>query len=111
MPQGLPVTMIMLVVMFAAMYFLTIRPQKKRQEELQKLRDALKVGDKIVTIGGMRGKVVAITDDSFEIETGKDGSRVEYLRSALSYVVTPAPGYVADNESEKAEEADSEKSN
>lgn len=83
----------MLAVMFGAMYFLMIRPQKKRQEEMAKVRDSLKIGDTVVTIGGIRGNVVALTEDAFEIETGRDHHRMEFLRNALSYVVQPVEGY------------------
>lgn len=83
----------MLAVMFGAMYFLMIRPQKKRQEEMAKVRDNLKIGDTIVTIGGIRGNVVSLTEDAFEIETGRDHHRMEFLRNALSYVVKPVEGY------------------
>lgn len=83
----------LLAVMFGAMYFLMIRPQKKRQEEMAKVRDNLKIGDTIVTIGGIRGKVVALSEDAFEIETGQDHHRMEFLRNALSYVVQPVEGY------------------
>lgn len=83
----------MLAVMFGTMYFLMIRPQKKRQEEMAKVRDSLKIGDTVVTIGGIRGNVVALTEDAFEIETGRDHHRMEFLRNALSYVVQPVEGY------------------
>ena len=83
----------LLAVMFGAMYFLMIRPQKKRQEEMAKVRDNLKIGDTIVTIGGIRGKVVTLSEDAFEIETGQDHHRMEFLRNALSYVVQPVEGY------------------
>lgn len=72
-----------------AMYFLTIRPQKKRMEEEKKMRSSLKVGDNIITIGGVRGQVVEITDDSFIIETGPDHIKMEFLTSALGYIVKP----------------------
>ena len=91
---------IMLAIMFGAMYFLMIRPQKKRQEEMAKVRDTLKIGDTIVTIGGIRGRIVALSEDAFEIETGQEHHRVEFLRNALSYVVQPVAGY-----EEKKEEA------
>lgn len=106
---------IMLAIMFGAMYFLMIRPQKKRQEEMAKVRDTLKIGDTIVTIGGIRGRIVALTEDAFEIETGQEHHRVEFLRNALSYVVQPVAGYEGKKEEgglhwegeENTEEADS----
>lgn len=93
----------MLAVMFGAMYFLMIRPQKKRQEEMAKVRDNLKIGDTVVTIGGIRGNVVALSEDAFEIETGRDHHRMEFLRNALSYVVQPVDGYEKQDDTMKWE--------
>lgn len=93
----------LLAVMFGAMYFLMIRPQKKRQEEMAKVRDNLKIGDTVVTIGGIRGNVVALTEDAFEIETGRDHHRMEFLRNALSYVVQPVDGYEKQDDTMKWE--------
>lgn len=112
----------LLAVMFGAMYFLMIRPQKKRQEEMAKVRDNLKIGDTIVTIGGIRGKVVSLSEDAFEIETGQDHHRMEFLRNALSYVVQPVEGYEKQDDmmkwegeestdTEVVQEADSEEQN
>ena len=49
--------LIMMVALFAIVYFFMIRPQNKKQKEIQKFRDALKVGDEVVTIGGIHGTV------------------------------------------------------
>ena len=54
--------LILLVVMFVVMYFLMIRPQKKQEQEAQKMRDNLAVGDEITTIGGIIGEIVSIKD-------------------------------------------------
>lgn len=77
-------TIITLLAMLAAFYFLMIRPEKKRKQEAEELRSNLKVGDEIVTVGGVCGKVVHIKDDKFVIETGADQVRVEFMRFALS---------------------------
>ena len=63
---------IMLVAMFAIMYFVMIRPQKKRQKEEQEMRNAVEVGDEITTIGGICGKVVIVKEQHLIIETGAD---------------------------------------
>ncbi len=69
--QGSPVTMILLMVgMFAIMYFVMIRPQKKRQKEEQEMRSAVDVGDEITTIGGICGRVVTVKEEHLIIETG-----------------------------------------
>ena len=62
MPEFVP-QIIMIVALFAIMYFMLIRPQKKKDDEVRKMRDSLKVGDEILTIGGIYGKIVRIKDD------------------------------------------------
>jgi len=59
---------IMLVAVFAIMYFMMIRPQQKRQKEIQKMRESMKVGDHVVTAGGIHGKIKEINDTNFLIE-------------------------------------------
>ena len=59
---------IMLALIFVVMWFFMIRPQKKQQKELQKFRDSLQKGDKVVTIGGIYGTVCEIKEDSVLIE-------------------------------------------
>lgn len=66
---GSPWTMwIMLGLIFVVMWFFMIRPQKKQQKELQKFRDSLKKGDKVVTIGGIYGTIVEVKEASVLIE-------------------------------------------
>lgn len=69
--QGLAPMILWFVVIFGLMYFMMIRPQKKQQKEMQKMLDSLEVGDKIVTIGGICGKVIKLKDDKVWISTGK----------------------------------------
>ncbi len=75
---------IMMVAVFAIMYFLMIRPQKKKQKEEQAMRDNLQIGDEITTIGGIVGKIVTVKDDSLIIETGADRNRMKITRWAIS---------------------------
>jgi len=63
---------VMLVAVFAIMYFMMIRPQQKRQKEIQKMRESLKVGDKVVTAGGIHGKIKEISDKDFLIEIAEN---------------------------------------
>lgn len=77
-------TIIMLVVMVAVFYFMLIRPENKRKKEAEEQRSALKVGDKITTIGGIVGTVVNVKDDKFVLETGADQVRIEFAKWALS---------------------------
>ena len=69
--HGLAPMILWFVVIFGLMYFMMIRPQKKQQKEMQKMLDSLEVGDKIVTIGGICGKVIKLKDDKVWISTGK----------------------------------------
>ena len=75
-------TIIMIVIMFAVFYFFAIRPQKKQQKELQKFRDSLKKGDKIVTIGGIYGTVVEVKDATVLVEVD-NGVKMRFSKQAL----------------------------
>ncbi|MBR2674610.1 MAG: preprotein translocase subunit YajC [Mogibacterium sp.] len=79
-------TIAMLAVMFAMLYFLMIRPQKKREKADQEMRSALKVGDEIVTIGGVIGKVEKITDRTIVISTTAAKSKIEFLKTSVASV-------------------------
>ena len=96
-------SLIMIVAMIAVFYFLMIRPENKRKKEAEAMRSALKVGDKITTIGGIIGKVVDIKEDKFVIETGADQVRIEFAKWALSTNETAAEAKKA--EAKKAQEA------
>ena len=96
-------TVIMLVVMFAIMYFMLIRPENKRKKEAEQMRSALKVGDRITTVGGVMGKVVDVKDEKFVIETGADQVRIEFAKWALSTNETAEA--TAKEEAKKAQEA------
>ena len=85
---GLMSTVIMMVAMFAIMYFMLIRPENKRKKEAEQMRNSLKKGDWLTTIGGLYGKVVAITDRTVVLETSEDRVRVEFLKSAIGTVGT-----------------------
>ena len=103
-PAGMGMSsIIMLVVMFGVMYFLMIRPENKRKKEAEQMRSALKVGDKITTIGGIIGKVVDVKEEKFVIETGADQVRIEFAKWALSTNETAAENAKA--EAKKAAEA------
>lgn len=93
---------IMLVAMFAIMYFLMIRPQKKRQKEEQAMRDAVEVGDEIVTIGGICGRVVTTKEDSLIIETGADRNRMMVKRWSVQTNATANERMQAEREAARA---------
>lgn len=74
----------MLVVLFAVMYFILIRPQKKREKEVAAMRESIKVGDDVLTIGGIYGKVVRTREDRFTIQVGAEKVRLEVAKWAIS---------------------------
>ena len=80
------VSIVMIVVMFAALYFFMIRPQKKKEKETQEMLNNLQVGDEITTIGGIIGKIVSIKEETVTIETSHDRSKIRILRSAIRNV-------------------------
>ena len=75
---------IMMVALIAVFYFFMIRPENKRKKEAEAMRNALKVGDNITTIGGIIGDVVSVKDNSIVIETSADRVRVEFAKFAVS---------------------------
>ena len=73
-------------VMFLALYFFMIRPQKKQEKQISDMRNSLQVGDEITTIGGLIGKIVSIKDETLVMETSRDGTKIRILRSAVRCV-------------------------
>lgn len=72
-----------IVLMFVVFYFLLIRPQKKREKQVQEMRQAIEVGDEIVTIGGIVGRVVSIKEDTLVVETSAERSKLRLARWAI----------------------------
>lgn len=75
---------VFLVLMFAMFYFLIIRPQRKRQQEHQALVSSLKIGDKVITIGGIYGVIESMTDDSIVLKI-ESGAMVRMSRSSIAF--------------------------
>lgn len=80
---GSPMSLILMVGLFAVMYFVMIRPQKKKQKEEQQMRDSIQIGDEITTIGGIMGRVVTVKEDSIVLETGADRVKMKFQRWAI----------------------------
>ena len=76
-------TIVLMAALFGVMYFVMIRPQKKKQKEEQEMRDAIQIGDEITTIGGIMGRVVTVKEDSLIIETGADRTKMKITRWAI----------------------------
>ena len=96
-------SIIMIVLMVAIFYFLLIRPENKRKKAMDQMRSALKKGDKIVTIGGIMGTIVRVTDESIVIETSEDRVRMELTKWAVSTTGVQT-GEQPENEKKKKEE-------
>ena len=83
-------TLLPLVLLLVVMYFLLIRPQKKREKQVNEMRSNVRVGDEIITIGGICGKVVKTKEESLVIQVGADKVKFEVMRWSVSKVVESA---------------------
>lgn len=93
--QGSPYQSLLVIgLIFVVFYFFMIRPQNKKQKDIQKARAALKSGDRVITSGGIYGKIREVKDDSFIIEIS-DNVRIRVEKSAV---------YAAAGESTSVEE-------
>ena len=75
-----------LALMLVLLYFMIHRPQKKQEKKDAAMRAALEIGDQVTTIGGIVGRVVAIKDDTFVLETGADRVKIRFIKNAISSV-------------------------
>ena len=105
--QMLP-SFLMLAVFMGLMYFLLIRPQRKKEKEIIEMRASLGVGDEIVTIGGIVGKVVKIGEEELVIQVGSDKTKILVKKWAISALERKA-GAKAVKSAEKAAEAEENK--
>ena len=75
-----------LALMLGLLYFMIYRPQKKQEKKDAAVRAGLAIGDQVTTIGGVIGRVVAIKDDTFVLETGADRVKIRFTKTAISAV-------------------------
>lgn len=73
-----------LVLMVAIFYFLILRPEKKRNKEMQEMLNNIEVADEVVTNGGIIGRVLSVKEDTILIETGSDRTKIRVLKSAIA---------------------------
>ena len=76
-------TIIMMVLLFVVFYFFMIRPQQKKAKDARKFRETLQKGTRIVTIGGLHGKVVEVSDKTVLVEV-TDGVKLRFEKSAVA---------------------------
>ena len=98
------INLVLIVVFIAVIYFLMIRPQKKRDKETREMRDALKPGDEILTIGGIKGKIVRIKDDTVTIAVGSDKVKLEFVKTAIGTVLNK-DSKALDSQADKSEKS------
>ncbi len=101
--NGQQLSLLFPILLIFVFYFLLIRPQKKREKQINEMRNNLKVGDKVVTIGGINGKIIKIKDDKITIEVGADKVRIEMMRWSISSK-DGQPGAGSDKKGKKTEE-------
>ena len=82
------ITLIPIILMFVVMYFIMIRPQRKKQKEEEKMRNNIQIGDEILTIGGFFGRVVSIKEDALVIESASDHTKQKIARWAVQQNLT-----------------------
>lgn len=91
-----------LIIMVLIFYFLIMRPQNKKQKETKKMLEAVKKGDKITTIGGIRGTVDSVKDDIVTVRV--DGTtKIDFIKSAISSVANPSEEVEAKDNKDKNE--------
>lgn len=96
-------SMLLMVAMLAIFYFLIIRPENKRKKQAEAMRNSLKKGERITTIGGMVGKIVQVNDSTIVFETSEDRVRIEVTKWAVQS--TESMEQAAAQKGKKKEEA------
>ncbi|HHY78342.1 MAG TPA: preprotein translocase subunit YajC [Clostridiales bacterium] len=76
-------TILLYVVILGVFYLLLIRPQKKKEKQIQEMRNSIKEGDEILTIGGIYGKVLNVKDETLTIEVGADKTKLKIAKWAI----------------------------
>ncbi len=88
--------LVMNIVMFGLLififYFMIIRPNRKKEKEINEMRNGIKAGDEIITIGGICGKVVRVKEDSFILQVGASNTKIEMMRWGISKVTSKGKG-------------------
>lgn len=104
-PTSMAPTLVTFGLVFAIFYFLIIRPQNKRQKETKSMLSSLKKGDRVVTIGGIRGTIVSLKDDAVVLKVD-DNTKIQFSRSAVSSVTDRKGAGSSAKEETPAEESD-----
>lgn len=98
--------MIAILLFFVVYIFIISRREKKQKAEEQTMRESIKVGDEVLTIGGVIGRVVSVKEDSFILETGSDRNKIRFTKQAIATNMTAQARVDAEkNEAKAAKEA------
>ena len=109
-PSSPAFSLVLMVLLIAMIYFMMIRHQKKKEKADKEMRDSLCVGDEVITIGGIIGKVEKINEKSVIISTSAGKNKIEFLKSAIASVSAKDPNAAAKTAAkEAAKEAEEEK--
>jgi len=108
-PGGLLTSIVPFALIIFIFYFLIIRPQNKKRKDTEKMLSAVKKGDKVVTIGGIHGTVQSVKETTVIIKVD-DNVKLEFLRSAISSVVTSAKEEKIEDKSEEKEKSEGQTS-
>jgi len=104
--SGSYIQILMIVGVFAVFYLLIIRPQRKKQKDTKKMLDAVKKGDKVTSIGGIRGTVKNVTESTVIVEVDNKGATLEFNKSAVGSVDTVSAPAKAPKEDESKDSSD-----
>ncbi|MBL9155191.1 MAG: preprotein translocase subunit YajC [Verrucomicrobiales bacterium] len=99
---GMGGMLVPMILMFVIFYFILIRPQRKQQKELEAKRNALQIGDDVITIGGIHGRVTNKTDRTVTVKVA-DNTKIKFEKSAISQVFPSGKEKPADSEPETPE--------
>ena len=83
---GTLISLLPMILIFVVFYFMLIRPQRKKEKKVQEMLNALKVGDRVSTIGGIYGTITNIKDDTLELSVGRDNVKLMFARWAIRQV-------------------------
>jgi preprotein translocase subunit YajC len=102
-------TIIMMLGLLAVMYFVMWRPSEKKRKQEEQMRESVQIGDELITIGGIKGRVVSIKDDaSFILETGPDRTKIQFQKWAISSIITDKPELTANADDKKSKKQKAE---
>ncbi len=85
-PGGMGQMLPMMLLMMVIFYFVLIRPQRKQQKELEKKRESIQIGDDVVTIGGIHGRVTNKSDRTVTVKVSDNNTKIKFEKSAINQV-------------------------